>query len=132
MLPQWLVTLFMFASSLLFFGKIYRIALTWFVRGRINRSWEVRAELVTIAASVPFGAVCGLLSIEATLLLARLAIETNLPFTLLPTYVLFLEGWKLWLAGGVALLFLARMVPQTIAGSKVYAYGIEDKYHSKI
>ena len=126
-MPPWILVIMMFIGSLLFFGKVYRIALTWFVRGRVNRYWEARAELVTIAAALPFGALCGILSIEATLFLAQAAVETNFPFTLLPAYIQFLEGWKFWLAAVVALLYLARMVPQTIAGSKVYAYNIKEK-----
>jgi len=117
----------MFIGAFLFFTRIYRVALAWFVRGRTSRAWESRAELVTLAASLPFGAVYGYSSIEFILLIARLLQETNLPFTVIPTIIDFLSVQKLAVVMALAVFFLAWMVPRTIASSKVFAYGIDLK-----
>jgi len=130
--PPWLTIVLLFVGSFLFFGRVYRVALTWFVRARINRYWEVWAELVTFAASVPFATIYGILSIEAILFAARLTMGSKLSFSILPALIEFTDTRKFWLSVILMLLFLARMVPQTIAGSKVYAYGIEEKIRNEV
>lgn len=129
--PSWLIIIMMFTGSLLFFSRLYRTALVWYVRGRQNRHWEARAELVTIAASIPFGTFFGLFSLEVALLVTRLTMAMGLPFTHLPVYLDFLTRRKVWLVLAVSLFHLARTVPQTIASSKVYAYNLEDKLRSE-
>lgn len=126
-----LIILILFLGSLLFFARIYRTALTWFIRGRINQEWEKLAELITIAASLPFGIVYGFSSLEIILLLARLLMKTtlNLPNLILLAKTVSVQ--KTWLTLIFAVIFLLWMVPQTIAGSKVYAYDIEEKIRAR-
>lgn len=127
----WLGAFVLLAVSLFVFAKFYRIALIWFVRGRINRSWESKAVLMTILASIPVGALSGVLCIEVALIFANFLLGLELSISI-PSYIEFITAWKPALAAGVAILFLARTVPQTIAGSKVYAYNIEEKFRDQV
>lgn len=131
-MPLWLIILLLFLGSFLFFGRVYRIALAWFVRARVKPSWEIWAELVTVAASLPFAIVYGLFSVEVALLAARLLLTAQVPLYLLPALVKFMDGNRHWLAAMLMLLFLARMVPQTIASSKIYAYNVEAQFRDEV
>jgi hypothetical protein len=122
--PSWLTILFLFAGSLLFFTRIYRTAMSWFVRSRQNRQWEARAELATIVASAPFAFAFGLFSLEISLSLGRLALAVGMPLLQLPAYLDYFRANKFWTAAVLSVFHLLRTVPQTIASSKVYAYDL--------
>ncbi len=126
-IPLWLAMLLLFTGSLLFFGRVYRTALAWFVRGGQHSSWEARAELATIAASTPFALTFGLMGVEISLFLCRLAIGLNLPLLHLQEYLDFFSANKFYFVAVISLLHLLRTVPQSIASSKVYAYDLGEK-----
>jgi len=116
-----LTIILLFFFSFWFFSRIYRLAMTWFIRGRTDRTWDARAELATVLASLPLSVVYGSLSIELSLFLARLAVSTGI-LPQLTDYVDFLTAGRVWLVSLAMLLYMARTVPQTIASSKIYAF----------
>lgn len=128
----WLIIILMFAGAFLIFTRVYRIALIWFIRSRINRSWEYRAELITIAASVPFAVVYGLTSVELFFFIGSLASSIPLSFSLLPGLLNFIKDEKVFMVFLLSVMFLAWMVPQTIAGSKIYAYAVDRKARDEV
>lgn len=130
--PSLLIFLLMFAGSLLFFGKVYRTALAWFVRGRQNQRWEALAELATITASAPFAFVFGLVSIELNIFFVRFGLASSLPFNFLQVYLDFLTANKILLVFTVSLFHLLRTVPQTIASSKVYTFDLNNKLRNEL
>lgn len=125
--PSWLTILLLFIGSLLFFSRVYRIALSWFVRSRQNRQWEARAELATIVASTPFAFAFGILSLEISLFMGRIALAAGLPLLRLSVYLDYFRANKLWVAAILSIFHLLRTVPQTIASTKVYAYDLGEK-----
>lgn len=131
-ISPWLIIILLFAGAFLIFTRVYRIALIWFIRSRINRSWEYRAELITIAASVPFAVVYGLTSVELFFLIGSLASSSPLSFSLLLGLLSFIKDEKVFMVFLLSVMFLAWMVPQTIAGSKIYAYGVDRKARDEV
>lgn len=126
-IPPWMAILLLFTGSLLFFGRVYRTALSWFVRGGQHSSWEARAELATITASIPFAFTFGLLGVEICLFLGRFALGFGLSFLQLQMSLDFISVNKHFLVTVISLFHLLRTVPQSIASSKVYAYDMREK-----
>ena len=120
-----LIIILMFAAAFFIFAKLYRIALAWFVRARFDQRWENWATLMTAAASLPLAAVSSIFTIDLLFSLARLISKTILPIPSLTFYLNAFTDYKNWLFLLFSLLFLARMLPQTIAGSKIFAYNLE-------
>lgn len=125
-ISPWLAIALMFAGAFMIFTRVYRVALVWFIRGRASRLWEKRAELATLAASLPFALVYGLISIEVIAFAGRMVSNMGLPLFLIPQ-LNFSGAEKVWMVAAMSMLFLAWMVPQTIASSKLYAFGIDEK-----
>ena len=120
-----LFIILMFAAAFFIFTKLYRIALAWFVRARFDPRWESWAKIMTAAASLPLAAVSSIFAIDLLFALARLASKTILPIPSVVFYLNLFTEYKNWLLLLFSLLFLARMLPQTIAGSKLFAYNLE-------
>lgn len=120
-----LIIILMFAAALFLFSKLYRVALAWFVRARVDQRWEAWAQVMTTAASLPLATVNSIFLLNLILYLAQLAAKANLPIPRLAFYLDLMTEYENWLLLLFVLLFLARMVPQTIAGSKIFAYSLE-------
>lgn len=126
-IPSWMTFLLLFTGSLLFFGRVYRTALAWFVRGGQHSFWEARAELATVTASIPFAFTFGLVGVEISLFLCRLVLGFGLPFLQLQICLDYISANKPSFIVVVSLFHLLRTVPQSIASSKVYAYDMREK-----
>lgn len=119
--------LILFGAAFFVFTKLYRIALTWFVRSRIDHRWEKRARVMTAVASLPLSLVNALFLLNALFFITQVAIQSDIAVANLTRYLIAMSKQKNWLLLLLTLLFLARAVPQTIAGSKTFAYTIEFK-----
>lgn len=120
-----LFIILMFAAAFFLFSKLYRVALAWFVRARVDRRWEAWAKAMTTAASLPLATVNSIFVINLFFFLAQLAVKANLPIPRLAFYLDLVAEYENWLLLLFVLLFLARMVPQTVAGSQIFAYSLE-------
>ncbi len=120
-----LIIFLMFAAAFFFFSQLYRVALAWFVRARVDRRWEAWAKAMTAFASLPLATVNSIFLFNLVFFLAGLAANANLPIPRLAIYLDLMAEYKNWLLLLFSLLFLARMVPQTVAGSKIFAYSLE-------
>lgn len=124
-IPTWLLLALAIFAATAFFAFCYRRALIWFVRARIDTRWTSAAELMTLTGSLPFALMCGLLSVELSRWVGSVILNMGLSLRLLAHWLNLLEQYRLWLVAGIAAVFLAYVVPQTIATSKVYAVCIE-------
>jgi hypothetical protein len=122
-MPLLLIILFLLAA-LFIFTKLYRIALAWFVRSRVDHRWETWARAMTAAASLPLAFVSSMFTVSFFSFIARLAAKTFI-FSGLDYYLDKISEHEALLLLLFVLLFMARMVPQTIADSKIFAYNLE-------
>lgn len=124
-LPTWFALIFALTGATAFFTFCYRRALIWFIRARVDARWASPAELMTLAGSLPFAFVCGLLSVNLSRWVGRAAVDLGVSLSLLTRWLEILDCYRYWLIAGIGAVFLAYVVPQTIATSKVYAVSIE-------
>lgn len=122
-MPLLLIIMFLLAA-LFVFTKLYRIALAWFVRSRVDHRWEAWARAMTAAASLPLAFVSSMFSVSFLSFLVRLAAKA-VTFPRLDFYLDKIDEHEVLLLLLFIVLFMARMVPQTIADSKIFAYSLE-------
>ncbi len=120
-----LIIIMLLITALFVFTKLYRIALAWFVRSRIDRRWEAWASVMTAAASLPLASISSFFIVSFFNFLAQLAAKAKTPIPGLGFYLEIITGHENLLLLLFIVLFMARMVPQTIADSKIFAYSVE-------
>lgn len=123
-----MLTIFLaFGFAFYLFSKLSQIALAWFVRGRWDQRWDSRARAMAVAASLPLAVVNSMFVLNLLFLLAQLAAEYKWPVPGLAAGVQLVDKYEYWFLFALVWLFLARMVPPAVAGSKIFAYNYELK-----
>lgn len=126
-----LVILILFGAALFTFTSLYKIALAWFVRSRVDQRWERWAKALTTLASLPLAAVNSLFILNLLFLLVQWAVNNKVPIPGLDYSLDFITNYEQLLLLLLAVIFQARLAPQTIAGSKLFAYNLEFNAHKK-
>lgn len=126
-----LTIILMFVTAFFLFTRLYRITLAWFVRSRVDRRWEGRARVMATAASVPLAITNSFFLLNGFFFIAQLIIDWNIAGAGLKHYLKVSVEYENLLFLLFTLIFLARMAPQTIASSKLFAYSMEFKAESQ-